>query len=151
MEINGGLDWMGGASSNSRASWATGYGPHSKLKNEHYNKFDPTSKYLNTAAFVRAPRVELPSGIRYGTYGTTPRYISQLRGHWDMQDDINLMKNFAVTDNKTVEFRVSAFNFPNHHYPSYPDTNVDDSNFGEVTNPQGNSARSVQFAMKFIF
>jgi hypothetical protein len=151
MQIGGGLDWMGGASSNSRASWAPGYGTHSQLKNPHYNKFDPNSKYVNTAAFIRAPRVELANGIRYGTYGSTPRFISQLRGHWNMQDDISLIKNFAVTENKLFEFRASAFNFPNHHYPAYPDTNVDDSNFGEVTNPQGNSARSIQFALKFIF
>jgi hypothetical protein len=151
MQIGGGLDWMAGASSNSRASWAPGYGPHSHLKNPHYNKFDRNSKYINTAAFERAPRVELANGIRYGTYGTTPRFISQLRGHWGMQDDINLMKNFAVTENKAIEFRASAFNYPNHHYPAYPDTNVDDSNFGEVTNPQTNSARSIQFALRFIF
>lgn len=151
MQVGGGLDWMAGASSNSRASWAPGYGPHSQLKNPHYNKFDPTSNYLNTAAFEHAPHVVLPSGIRYGTYGTTPRFISQLRGHWGMQDDINLMKNFAVTENKSFEFRASAFNFLNNHYPSYPDTNVDDSNFGQVTNPQGNSPRSIQFALKFIF
>jgi hypothetical protein len=91
------------------------------------------------------------AGIRYGTYGNTPRYISQLRGHWDMQDDINLMKGFAVTENKSIEFRASAFNFPNRRYSAYPDTNVDDSNFGEVTNPQANSPRSTQFALKFIF
>lgn len=151
MQIGGGLDWMGGASSNSRASWAPGFGPHSQLKNPHYKKFDPGSSYLNTAAFIRAPRVELPNGIRYGTYGTTPRFISQLRGHWDMQDDISILKNFPVTENKLFEFRASAFNFPNLHYPAYPDRNVDDSNFGEVTNPQANDARSVQFALKFIF
>ena len=151
MQVGGGLDWMAGASSNSRASWAPGYGPHSQLKNSHFNKFDENSKYLNTTAFERAPRVELPNGIRYGTYGNTPRYISQLRGHWDMQDDINLMKGFAVTENKSIEFRASAFNFPNRRYSAYPDTNVDDSNFGEVTNPQANSPRSTQFALKFIF
>lgn len=151
MQIGGGLDWMGGASSNSRASWAPGYGPHSQLKNPHYNKFDQNSKYLNTAAFIRAPRVELPNGIRYGTYGTTPRFISQLRGPWGLQDDISVLKNFNVTEDKSIEFRASAFNFPNHRYPAYPDSNVDDSNFGEVTNPQGNSPRSLQFALKFIF
>lgn len=151
MQIGGGLDWMAGASSNSRASWAPGYGPHSQLKNPHYNKNDQFSKYLNTAAFRRAPKVELPNGIRYGTYGDTPRFISQLRGHWGMQDDISVLKNFNVTETKLFEFRASAFNFPNRRYSTGPDTNVDDSNFGEVTNPQGNSPRSVQFALKFIF
>lgn len=157
MQIGGGLTWMGGASSNSRASWAPGYGPHSQLKNPHYDRFVRTSSYLNTAAFQKAPYYAIPNGapdgkdLRYGTYGNTARYISQLRGHWGMEDDLSLLKNFNITENKLLEFRASAFNFPNRRYQGGPSSSVDNADFGQVGNPQGNSPRSIQFGLKFLF
>lgn len=157
IQIGGGLTWMGGASSNSRASFAPGYGPNSQLKNPQYNRFVRTSSYINKDAFRKAPFYAIPNGapdgkdLRYGTYGDTPRFISQLRGHWGIEEDVSVLKNFNVTESKLFEFRASAFNFPNRRYQGNPSNSVDNSDFGQVGNPQGNSPRSVQFGLKFLF
>jgi hypothetical protein len=36
-----------------------------------------------------------------------------------MNHDLSLYKNFAITETKTIQFRMNAFNFPNHPLPQF--------------------------------
>jgi hypothetical protein len=140
---------MFGAAGTTRASFAPGAGTAIPLINPAWNPADPNSQYINQAAFVRPPN---------GVYGNTPRWISQLRGPWSLSEDISVLKNFNITEAKYFELRASAFNIGNRHVlggaggtgPGI-DLNMDDAAFGKITNPQTNSPRSIQFALKFVF
>jgi hypothetical protein len=81
---------------------------------------------------------------------------------WDM----GVYKNFKVTESKSLQFRITGYNFLNHPLWSFPDASnltlnfVQDpangyaftqttANFGKTTVKQGN--RIVEFAVKFYF
>jgi hypothetical protein len=129
-----------------RASLAPGAGTTVPLVNPEWNS-DPavawTVPYLNRAAFRRPNNME---------YGNTPPRIAQLRGPKTINEDLAIMKNFRLKNEKQYfEFRASAFNVPNRHLLPGPDTNMDSANFGKIVNAQGNSARQIQLGLKFYF
>jgi len=79
--------------------------------------------------------------------------------------DLGIFKNFNVTESKTLQFRVQAYNFLNHALWSFPDAGnltlkfsqdpttqqftQTNTNFGKTTVKQG--SRAVEFAVKFTF
>jgi hypothetical protein len=79
--------------------------------------------------------------------------------------DLGIFKNFNVTESKTLQFRVQAYNFLNHALWSFPDAGnltlkfsqdpttqqftQTNANFGKTTVKQG--SRAVEFAVKFTF
>ena len=98
--------------------------------------------YLNPAAFV------YPST---GQYGNTPSRLPWLRGPWTINEDIAILKSFRFTESRYVEFRASASNALNRALLAGPDTNMNDSTFGKIVQPQFNSPRSVQMGLKLYF
>jgi len=66
--------------------------------------------------------------------------------------DIALLKNVRLTEAKSLQFRVEAFNAFNHAQffgPQAVDGNIDSSTFGDVVSAA--PPRLVQFGAKFFF
>jgi hypothetical protein len=66
--------------------------------------------------------------------------------------DMTLQKNLLLTETKSLEFRVEAFNVFNHaqfYGPASVDGQVDDPNFGRIVSAA--APRLVQLVAKFSF
>jgi Carboxypeptidase regulatory-like domain len=97
--------------------------------------------YFNTAEF---PENAL------GTSGTAKRRFFYGPGLDNC--DIALTKNVHLTESKSLEFRIEAFNILNHAQffgPQSVDGNIDSSTFGDVVSAQ--PPRLLQLAAKFNF
>jgi hypothetical protein len=110
-------------------------------------------EWFNTGAFKYAA---------YGTFGTAPRYFSNLRGPGYQNWDTALEKNWNFRESMRVQFRFetfNTFNHPNFYAPGAGSTvyggcdpNADkgcNSSFGQITSAF--PARSVQWAGKFYW
>ena len=97
--------------------------------------------YFNPAAFRLSRSFEL---------GDVPRSAAALRSPLTFQDDISAVKNFAIFENLTGEFRLEAFNFLNKVQFGLPGTQYGSSTFGDIT-AQENLPRNVQAALKLHF
>ena len=107
-------------------------------------------EWFNTGAFAFAP---------YGTFGTAPRYFSDLRGPHFQNWDTNLAKDWQFNDSMRLQFRAELYNTFNHAQFYTPNTgyggcdpNAESSctsAFGQISNTF--PARSVQFAGKFYW
>jgi hypothetical protein len=85
------------------------------------------------------------------TLGNAPRAYGGVRSPWSFTTDLSLGKQFPVREQMNFEFRIEAQNAFNHPVFGTPDTIVDDSSFGQISNTSGNGARQVQLAVKFNF
>jgi hypothetical protein len=97
--------------------------------------------YFNTAAF---PENAL------GEPGTAKRRFFYGPGLDNF--DMALKKTVPLTESKSLQFRVEAFNIFNHAQffgPQAVDGNIDSSTFGDVTNAA--AARVLQLGAKFNF
>jgi hypothetical protein len=96
------------------------------------------NEYFNTAAFALPP---------VGQFGNAGRNIVIGPGIANL--DLALMKNFLITETKTIEFRAESFNLLNH--PSFynPGNVVASPGFGVITGAR--DPRILQFALKLRF
>ena len=97
--------------------------------------------YFNTAAFTENA---------LGTPGTAKRRF--FYGPGMNNYDLALLKNVRLTEAKSLQFRVEAFNAFNHAQffgPQAVDGNIDSSTFGDVIG--ATSPRLVQLGFKFLF
>jgi hypothetical protein len=97
--------------------------------------------YFNTAAF---------SENALGTPGTARRRFFYGPGMDNY--DMALLKNLRLTESKSLQFRVEAFNVFNHAQffgPQTVDGNIDSSTFGNVISAA--PPRLIQLAAKFLF
>ncbi len=110
-------------------------------------------EWFNTGAFKFAD---------YGTFGTAPRYFSNLRGPGFQNWDTTIEKNWAFKERMRAQFRFetfNTFNHPNFYAPNAGSTawqgcdpNASSScgsSFGQIT--AAFPARSVQWAGKFYW
>ena len=110
-------------------------------------------EWFNTGAFQYA---------QYGTFGTAPRFFSNLRGPRYQDWDMVLAKNWELADRMRVQFRFetyNTFNHPNFYAPSAGATSYSGcdpnassacaSSFGTITNAF--APRSIQWAGKFYW
>jgi hypothetical protein len=93
--------------------------------------------------------------------GNAPRNFVRGFGAWQM--DIALRKEFPLKDRTKLQFRAEAFNLFNHPNFGQIDAQFGDSLFGQAIRTLGSSpgalnplyrtgsARSLQFAVKFLF
>lgn len=86
-----------------------------------------------------------PAQVRYGTGG---RNI--LRADGLKEFDFTLMKTFAVTESKQVEFRSEFFNILNHPTFAIPSTTINSSSGAQVSSTL-NTSRIIQLALKLRF
>jgi hypothetical protein len=97
--------------------------------------------YFNTAAFAENA---------LGTPGTAKRRFFYGPGMDNY--DLALLKNVRLTEAKSLQFRIEAFNSFNHAQffgPQAVDGNIDSSTFGNVIG--ATSPRLVQLGFKFLF
>ena len=101
---------------------------------------NPTvSQWFDTKCFV-APAP--------GTLGNSAR--TTLAGPGQVNFDTSVFKKFPVTESSELQFRGEFFNIANHAQLSVPLTALGPSTFGKITSTV-NSARQIQFALKYVF
>ena len=104
---------------------------------------DRLNSYLNPSAFSQ-PAADV--------YGTGPRTLSNYRAPGIRNGDLTMMKNFAVTEGKSLQFRLEAYNFTNSPSFGAPNTSFGSTSFGIISGyAGGRGARSVQVALKFYY
>ncbi|MBI4908821.1 MAG: TonB-dependent receptor [Acidobacteria bacterium] len=81
---------------------------------------------------------------------TNPYYYEGLNGPKSWNLDSTLAKNFPINERVRLEFRMDAFNTPNHVLKAGPNTDVRSANFGRSTT-QANSGRQMQYTMRLHF
>ena len=96
------------------------------------------NEYFNTAAFALPP---------VGQFGNAGRNI--VSGPGIVNLDLALMKNFLITETKTIEFRAESFNLLNHASFFNPGNVVTSPGFGVITGAR--DPRILQFALKLRF
>jgi outer membrane receptor protein involved in Fe transport len=82
-----------------------------------------------------------------GQFGNAGRNIAEGPGF--QQWDFSALKNFRITESKTIQFRGELFNIFNHANLGLPVNDLNSSNFGQIQTSQ--PGRLVQFALKFLF
>jgi len=82
-----------------------------------------------------------------GQFGNAGRNIAQ--GPALQQWDFSALKNFKITESKTVQFRGERFNIFNDANLGLPENDINSPNFGQIQTSQ--PGRLVQFALKFLF
>ncbi len=85
------------------------------------------------------------------TIGNAPRYIPNLRADGTHHADINIAKNFALTERFRIQFRGEMYNFTNTPQFSPPGLSVGAADFGQVNGTRFNDRRNVQFGLKLLF
>jgi hypothetical protein len=124
----------------------------------------PGSSY-NINAFAIEPTYDGTPGATIGTVGR-----NSLRGPAFFQLDLSGMKNFAITERVTMQFRADIFNIFNHPNFTNPDGGICQSiglgtctpnpSFGRVpgtiadadgTQIGGGTSRQTQFSLRFTF
>ncbi|MDQ6678064.1 MAG: carboxypeptidase-like regulatory domain-containing protein [Acidobacteriota bacterium] len=120
------------------------YVPGQPLLNPNFNSKDPTSRYLNPAAFIQPAN---------GVFGDVPAYIPNLRQPIQLSEDVALSKDFPIGDreNKNFEFRASAFNIANRHLLGGLTNGITSAAYGQFTNPQTNQPRNIEFSLRFRY
>jgi hypothetical protein len=134
LTIFAGRDQSNTGGGNDRANYNAGV--NTNMPNQ-----DP-ARWFNPAAF------SLPA---FGTFGNTGRniLISPSILGWDMSSIKNF--NLGYAEGHQLQFRLEAFNFPNHPNWGNPNTTGGDPvNFGIITGTRGNM-RNLQVALKYIF
>lgn len=79
-----------------------------------------------------------------------PQRLNWLRGDYMNQLDANLIRNFRLTERTSFQMRVDLINALNRVQWDNPSTDLNSTNFGQVTQ-QYNTPRWIQFQARFIF
>ena len=120
------------------------YVPGQTLYNPSFNPKDPTSRYLNQAAFVQPAN---------GVFGDVPAVIPSLRQPLQLSEDVAVSKEFPVGsgEKRAFEFRASAFNIANRHLLGGLNTTITSASYGQFSNPQSNQPRNIEFSLRFKY
>jgi Carboxypeptidase regulatory-like domain len=129
LTITPGTDRALTATNDQRMNYAGGDVYHSDKNIDHW---------FNIAAF------QLPA---LGTYGDLGR--NNLLGPGRISIDMGATREFRLTEKQSVEFRVEAFNAPNHVNPGNPVTVFNSATFGKIQT--GDDPRIMQLALKYVF
>jgi hypothetical protein len=99
--------------------------------------------YFDPAAFSRpAP----------DTYGTAARTLPNYRTFGIRNGDFTLMKNFAIAEQKSLQFRVEAFNITNTPTFGRPNSSIGSNSLGLISGyASGRGPRELQMGVKFYY
>jgi hypothetical protein len=108
--------------------------------------------------YLRDARLESPTSDRWfdttafrvparGTFGNAGRNI--LDGPGSATVNFSIVKNLALSESTSMQFRVEAFNLFNRTNFNLPDIFVDSPSFGRISS--AGSPRHVQLGLKFLF
>ena len=96
-------------------------------------------RWFNTNAYVIQPA---------GTWGNVGR--NTVIGPGITNVDASIIRNFRMTDSKTLQFRLEAFNALNNPIWNDPNTTLTSPNYGTITSTR-KPMRELQVGLKFIF
>ena len=96
-------------------------------------------QWFNTAAFVQQPT---------GTYGDAVR--NSIIGPGIFNFDMSIIRNFTLGGSKSLQFRLEAFNTFNQPVWNDPNTNVANTQYGQITSTR-KPMRELQLGVKFGF
>ena len=109
--------------------------------------FQIASTKLDALCATSGPWGQTCSPGSFGSVGN-----NSFRGPRFFNADAAIFKDFDVTEKYKVQFQFQAFNVFNHANLDLPNTCVDCSNGGEITNiAYGSQMRRLQFGLKFAF
>lgn len=100
------------------------------------------NEWLSRSSFLR-----LNPLIQAGQFGNAGRNIARGPGAADL--DPSLMKNFAVSERFTLQFRAESFNTLNHPNFAVPVADLASQNFGAILS--AGPARLTQFGLKLLY
>lgn len=112
------------------------------LYNPNWNPANPTSSYINPAAFTQPAN---------GSAGDLGAVIPGLRSPLQLSEDVALSKTVKFSERRVLEFRASAFNVANRHLLGTLNTTQTSSSFGQFTSPQSNQPRNIEGSLRFRF
>jgi hypothetical protein len=99
--------------------------------------------WLNKAAFANIPAF---------SYGNAPRNLSSTRTQAYVNLDAAVAKDVYLHKEMAINFRVEAFNLFNSTTFGSPDSNINDTNFGQITTLRtGTAPRVLQFSARLHF
>jgi len=98
------------------------------------------------ALWLNPATVSIPTDVTQ-PFGNAGRNI--VRGPSFHSMNFGLHKDFRITENHKLEFRMEAFNFFNKTNFGQPNGNRSAGNFGSITSTQ--PAREIQFALRYAF
>lgn len=101
--------------------------------------FGSVSKWFDTSCFTTPPPFQLGNSGSGKVHGP---------GYYDA--DVSLSKSATIHEQMKVSFQADAFNVSNTPHYSNPDTNLSDSNFGQIGGTNG-SPREFQLGAHFTF
>lgn len=100
---------------------------------------NPTAAaWFNTAAFAIPP---------YGSFGNSGR--NTVEGPGMATVDLSLVKNTAIREGTTLQFRAGVFNVLNHTNFGLPDNFIGSPTFGQILS--AGNPRRLQLALKLLF
>ena len=99
-------------------------------------------QWLSRSAFRRLNPV-----TEAGNFGNAGRNIARGDGIFGL--DLSLLKNFAVSDTRRVQFRAECFNLANHANFGLPVTDLASPSFGRIL--EAAPPRLMQLGLKFLF
>ena len=169
VDSNAGSFYLGPNNGNSRPSWAPDATRSPAMSNV------PEGYFFNPFAFIRPVVLTgqvIPSSNGTATAGATGTDLGNvgrnvLRGPAQNNIDFSIIKRFAVSESKNIEFRAEFFNLFNHvnfanpisNFNAVPSTSInsttgqitgDPGDFGRIT-ATSNNPRLIQFALKLNF
>ena len=103
--------------------------------------------WYNPAAFVIPPLAPGQTfAHQFGNGGN-----GNLRGPSQVNFDVGLMKDFALTERQKLSLRAEFFNIANHPQFKLPNNNPDVSGGQAITATLPGNQREIQFALKYNF
>jgi hypothetical protein len=100
-------------------------------------------QYFNVDAFSQPPE---------DVYGSAPRTLPNYRTFGIRNADISLLKNFTISEDKSVQFRLESYNLTNTPTFGRPDEYFGSDSFGIISDyAPGRGPREIQLGLKFYF
>ncbi len=119
---------------------------------KQFSNVGPDGKYTNDTNYYFMPTVNGQPWATKPANGTLP---NQNRNSIDFNNvgsqnwNLTLFKQFRMTERQAVQFRMEAFNWPNHPNWSGVSTNPTSATFGKVTGKS--SERNLQLSLRYSF
>ena len=101
------------------------------------HKIGSLSEYYDVTAFAPV------NTARFGTIGR-----NTLRGPGVINNDLSLFRDFRITEAVKLTFKAEAFNLTNTPHFGFPDANVNDSAFMQISTSAGTLSRSEKYPVR---
>jgi hypothetical protein len=106
---------------------------------------DPKISNSSPALWFDPSAFSVPAPYTFGNLGR-----NTMRADPYKNLDLSLFREFPISESKRLQFRVEAFNLPNHPTWGTPNSTLNGTNFGSVYSTRS-TERQIQFALKFYY